>query len=71
MKRLTILVASLFVLAPGGPTGTVQAKEADDSYRCWLFCESYRMMCEQALTNNPEYCEAFYEGCIDGCQYVP
>jgi len=68
MKRLHVLVASLFVLAAGAPVGTAGAAEADRASRCWLYCESYRMMCEQALPDDREYCEAFYEGCMDGCK---
>lgn len=69
MKRLTVLAASLFILAAGAPTGTARAAQADGASCCWLYCESYRMICEQTLREDREYCEAFYEGCIDGCQY--
>ena len=66
MKRLTVLVASLFLLAGGAPTRTVLAAQASC---CWLYCESYRTICQISFGEDEEYCDAFYEGCIDGCQY--
>lgn len=69
MKRLTVLVASLLALAAGAPSETARAAEAASESCCWLYCESYRMVCERSFGEDGEYCQAFYEGCIDGCQY--
>ncbi|TFG63294.1 MAG: hypothetical protein E4H28_06595 [Gemmatimonadales bacterium] len=69
MKRLTVLAASLLVLAAGVPAGTARAAKAESNSCCWLYCESYRMICERSFGEDGEYCKAFYEGCIDGCQY--
>ena len=69
MKRLMVLAASMFVLAGGAPTGTAQAAVAEHASCCWLYCESYRTMCQASFGEDERYCEAFYQGCIDGCQY--
>ncbi|MFQ5529457.1 MAG: hypothetical protein ACE5FP_03835 [Gemmatimonadota bacterium] len=70
MKRRMALAASLLALAGSTPTATAEAAEAGEASCCWLYCESYRMICEGSFGEDEEYCEAFYEGCIDGCQYT-
>lgn len=69
MKRRTVLAISLLMVAAGEPTAAVHAAQVEGDSCCWLFCESYRMICEGTFGEDEEYCEAFYEGCIDGCQY--
>ncbi len=69
MKRLTVLAASLLALAGGAPTGTALAAVAKHSSCCWLYCEAYRTICQASFGEDENYCDAFYEGCIDGCQY--
>jgi hypothetical protein len=69
MRQHVALAVSLLILAGSAPGGTVQAAETEDASCCWLYCESYRMICEGSFGEDEEYCEAFYEGCIDGCQY--
>ena len=71
MARATMLSGSYMLYgshAAGAPTELAIAAESDKATRCWLYCESYRMMCEQALPDDREYCGAFYEGCIYGCK---
>lgn len=65
MKRLIAALATLVVLA-GGRAEPTPAAEADC---CWLYCETYRDLCKFTNREEPELCDAFYEGCIDGCKY--
>ena len=69
MKKLMMLVASLFLVSGAVQADAVRAAAAEDESCCWLYCESYRMICEGSFGEDEEYCQAFYEGCIDGCQY--
>ena len=66
MKRLIAALAALAMLSGEGlaPTPAVAAENC-----CWLYCETYRDACFWTLRDDREYCEAWYEGCIDGCQY--
>lgn len=68
MKRLVAALAALAMLAGGGatPAGVAEAAEASC---CWLYCEAYRDFCFWTLREDREYCDAWFQGCIDGCQY--
>jgi len=68
MKRLITLTVGMLVLLGAIPTDLARAAATEESC-CWLYCESYRMICEGSFGEDEEYCQAFYEGCIDGCQY--
>lgn len=67
MKRLIAVLAALAMLAGSGaaPSGTAEAAESC----CWIYCEAYRDSCWFLFPNDREYCEAWFEGCMDGCQY--
>ena len=69
MKKLMMLTAGLLLTSGGLLTDLARAAVAEDESCCWLYCESYRMICEGSFGEDEEYCQAFYEGCIDGCQY--
>lgn len=69
MKKLMTLMAGLFLLSGAASTDFARAAIAAEESCCWLYCESYRMICEGSFGEDEEYCQAFYEGCIDGCQY--
>ena len=69
MKKLTMSFGCLVVLLGAVPTDLARASAAEEESCCWLYCESYRMICEGSFGEDEEYCQAFYEGCIDGCQY--
>lgn len=69
MKKLMISFGCLVVLFGAMPTDLARAAAAEEASCCWLYCESYRMICEGSFGEDGEYCQAFYEGCIDGCQY--
>ncbi len=68
MKRLLAVLTALAMLAGGGatPSGVAEAAEASC---CWLYCETIRDTCWLTMRDDRELCEAYYEGCIDGCQY--
>lgn len=68
MKRLVTALAALAVLL-GSPGDGVPTAEAAEANCCWLYCETYRDTCFWTMRDDREYCEAFYQGCIDGCQY--
>lgn len=69
MRRLTAALAALAMLAGSGATPAGIAEAAKAGAGCWLFCESYRDVCWFTFTEEREYCSAWYEGCMDGCQY--
>jgi hypothetical protein len=72
MKRLSTMVAALGVLLGGGPdlqVAEAEAAKAAGADCCWLYCESYRGICQYAFNEDNEYCDAFYQGCVDGCRY--
>jgi hypothetical protein len=70
MKRLIAALTALAMLAGGGatPSGMAEAAEAAESC-CWIYCESIRDGCWFTFREDREYCDAWYQGCIDGCQY--
>lgn len=68
MKRLMTLVAALVVLLGGGPDLSVSKAEARTQC-CWLYCEAYRDVCKLTFDEDAGHCNAFYDGCIDGCRY--
>ncbi|MFW6088764.1 MAG: hypothetical protein ACODAB_03355 [Gemmatimonadota bacterium] len=69
MHRLIAVLAALAMLAGSGaaPSGMADAAKAEAG--CWLFCESYRDVCWFTFTDEREYCDAWYQGCRDGCEY--
>lgn len=72
MRKLVITAAACVVAAAsGGPERALaaEAAEAADAECCWLYCETYRDLCEYAFEEDADHCDAFYEGCIDGCRY--
>lgn len=70
MKKLMMSFGCLMLLFGAVPTDLARAAATEDESCCWLYCESYRMICEGSFGEDEEYCQAFYEGCIDGCQYA-
>lgn len=66
MKRFVIALAALVIVAGAPVPAPVAAAEASC---CWLYCESYRDLCVHLSRLDGEYCDAWYQGCIDGCQY--
>jgi len=72
MKRLiTVLAAVVVTLGGNGGTPVAEASAATVTTAscCWLYCESYRDLCFWTMRDDREYCDAWYQGCIDGCQY--
>lgn len=73
MKRLmSVLAALVVVLGADGTRRRVVAAEsaaAATTSCCWLYCEMYRDTCFWTMRDDREYCDAWYQGCIDGCQY--
>lgn len=72
MKRLITMVTALAVLLAGGPGLEVEdaaAARAAEAECCWLYCEAYRGICQYTFDEDNEFCDAWYRGCIDGCQY--
>jgi hypothetical protein len=72
MKRL-IAVLAAFAITLGGRGGPSPAEAAEAAAAttscCWLYCETYRDLCFWTMRDDREYCDAWYAGCIDGCQY--
>ena len=70
MKRLIAVIAALAILTGGGaaPSGIAEAAEASESC-CWIYCEAYRDTCWFTFREDREYCDAWYQGCMDGCKY--
>lgn len=68
MKRLIAAFAALAMLSGGGAPA-VGVATAEAAQCCWLYCEAYRDTCVFTFREDREYCNAWYEGCIDGCQY--
>jgi hypothetical protein len=68
MKRLVAVLTAMAMLAGGGatPSGIAEAAEAQC---CWLYCEAVRDTCWFTSRDDRDLCDAFYQGCIDGCQY--
>lgn len=68
MKRLIIALAALAMLGGDGasPDATADAAEAEC---CWAYCEAYRDVCKILFRADREYCDAWYQGCLDGCKY--
>ena len=72
MKRLMIIAAATSVLAASDnlkAAVAAEVAETTDAECCWLYCEAYRDLCEYAFEEDKDHCDAFYEGCIDGCRY--
>jgi len=69
MRRLIAALAALAMLAVSGPAPSGIAEAAEAQAGCWLFCESYREVCWFAFPEEREYCDAWYQGCRDGCEY--
>lgn len=65
MKRLIAALAALAMLSGGGAEPAAAAK-ADC---CWMYCEAYRDTCFWTFREDRDYCDAWYQGCMDGCQY--
>ena len=68
MRRLIAGLTALFVVLGGNPVTPVAQADAQTSC-CWLYCESFRDLCSWTASDDRDYCDAWYEGCIDGCQY--
>lgn len=68
MKRLIAVLTAFVMLAGGGatPSGVAEAAEASC---CWLYCEGVRDTCWFIFKEDRDMCDAYYQGCIDGCQY--
>lgn len=73
MKRLIAVLAALAITlgGRGGPSSAEAAEAATAAATscCWLYCETYRDLCFWTMRDDREYCDAWYAGCIDGCQY--
>lgn len=71
MKRLIAALAALGLLFAGdaAPPPAEAAEAATATSCCWLYCEMYRDLCFWTMRDDREYCDAWYVGCIDGCQY--
>jgi hypothetical protein len=72
MKRLIAVLAAFAIAlgARGGPPLAEAAEAATSATSCcWLYCETYRDLCFWTMRDDREYCDAWYQGCIDGCQY--
>lgn len=68
MKRLFGALAALSLLIGGSPAPPA-AEAAEAAACCWLYCESYRDFCYFTLREDRDLCDAYYQGCIDGCNY--
>lgn len=68
MKRLLAVLTAVAMLAGGGATPSGMAEAAESSY-CWLYCEAVRDVCWVTFRDDRDICDAYFQGCVDGCQY--
>lgn len=69
MTSIRRFVTGGFAVAVLLGSGTPPRAVAAEAECCWLYCETYRDMCQFLSDLDPQYCDAWYQGCIDGCQF--
>jgi len=67
MRRIGVMSAAMAVVALG-PTGAPEAAAAGKTW-CMTYCDAINVGCKHSIGLwEPEACEHWYAGCLDGCR---